>query len=289
MLTDIERVNVQSISGLSKHLLDIDAPVLIDGFVNSWPAMQKWTPEFLLAEFGDRDVPVVTMRDFDYGNGVLNNVPLKEYLESIGALDENPIKKTDSDSDVNHYLAQVDINEHFPELVQDVDRLEPFEQETVGSTVIYIGGSLFSQLHYHPFGSATLSVISGQKRVRLFAPDQGKYLYPHSFYSHFPHLSKTHHKEPDPAEFPKFSQAQYVEVTVNPGEMLFFPIYWWHSIENLGVSVSITSFWNKNWNSRFLPPPGPRAAYLYEPVRRYANKASGAIRKVGRMASRINQ
>ena len=275
----------------SDRYLSPSVPVVIEGLVSSWPALNKWNPEYLANRWGEREVPVVSMHDGDYAQGEIKNMLLGDYLRLIGAIDGSSAAGShasnigeNSDSKTTHYLAQVSLAKYFPELLDDIDLPSYFKTENTGATVIYAGGSLFSQLHYHPFGSATLSVISGKKRVRLFAPNQGRNLYPHFWMSNKAHLSKTHHKEPSPTEFPNFSRAEYIEVTVLPGEMLFIPIYWWHSIENIGVSISVTSFWSRNWKSRFLPPPGPRGPYLYEPVRKFIGLGRAAITKVARVA-----
>ena len=286
MKKTIQRTHFPSNSDFIEYSLNLSRPVLIDEFVSSWPALDKWTPEYLADRWGERVVPIVTLCDGDYAHGKLTSMQLGEYLRIIGAIEGqsagilNP--DTTNQTELKYYLAQVSLSKYFPELLENIVLPSFFQNETAGATVIYVGGTLFSQLHYHPFGSATLSVLSGKKRVRLFAPDQGPYLYPHSWWSNKAHLSKTHHKNPDPMEFPKFAKAEFTEVTVSPGEMLFIPIYWWHSIENIGVSISVTSFWTRDWKSRFLPPVGPRGPYLYEPASKFARIGKAALSKVGR-------
>ena len=258
-------------------------PVLIEGLVSTWPASQKWNAEYLAENWGEREVPIVSMRDGDYANAVVKDTQVKRYLQRIGAIDGVSVEQESLDEDITHYLAQVSLSHYLPELLNDISMPDFFPAEIPGNTVIYAGQSLFSQLHYHPFGSATLSVLQGQKRVRLFTPDQGKYLYPYPMLSGRSHLSMTHHRTPDPKQFPRFSRANYVDITVSSGQMLFIPIYWWHSIDNIGLSISTTSFWKNNWLSRFLPPAGARSAYCYEPFRNIYSMGIGAVRKVRRI------
>ena len=290
----VERVQFPSEAEFAKRYLKPGKPVLIEGLVNTWPAADKWTAEFFYQNWADRDVPIAMLHDGNYAKAELINMPLGEYLQRIGAT--NPADTTGSSfsdanvSDASHesknryYLAQVSLEQNFPELLEDISIPEFFRSETAGSTFLYAGGTPFSQLHYHPFGSATLSVLSGAKRVRLFAPDQGRYLYPHSMLSGKPHFSLTHHKDPDPEEFPEFSKAKFIEITVMPGEMLFFPMYYWHSIENIGFSISATTFWSRGWISRFIPPPGPRGPYFLEPGFRLLHFGKKVIRKIGRVS-----
>ena len=287
MDTSLKRVQLTSKADCNDLYLNSSVPVLIEGFVNTWPAFGKWTPEFLASGcWGKREVPIATISDGDYVRGEINNMPLRKYLRLVetmeGSTEGKLISNTAEHTKLTHYLAQVSLAKYFPELLEDVALPPFFPNETAGSTALYVGGTLFSQLHYHPYGSATLSVLFGSKRVRLFAPDQGHYLYPNSWFSSLPHISKTHHKDPDPTKYPKFAQAESIVVTVLPGEMLFIPIYWWHSIENIGVSISTTSFWSRNWKSRFLPPPGARGPYLLEPASKLLGTCIKAIRAAGR-------
>ena len=41
---------------------------------------------------------------------------------------------------------------------------------------------------------------------------------------------------------PRFSHVSRVEVTVNPGDVLFVPNRWWHHVENLQLSVSVNTW-----------------------------------------------
>ena len=60
------------------------------------------------------------------------------------------------------------------------------------------------------------------------------------------------------AAFPNFDEKRHplmknitpVEVVIGPGDALFIPIGWWHCVEALDVSISI-SFTNFNANNAF--------------------------------------
>jgi len=287
MIAEVDRIHCPSKEEFSKRYLEPGIPVLIEGVASDWQASNSWTPEYLADEYGNRDVPIVVLRDGDYLNSEQQEIPLQEYLQKIGAFEEPGSSENSDNTDSSFYLAQVSVDQYFPEMRKDISMPDFFDKEAPGVTTMYAGSIPFSQLHYHPNGSAMLGVVYGKKRVRLYAPDQGKYLYPGSVFSSAPHFSVTHQKVPDPDEFPKFSQAEFVEVTVSAGEILFFPIYYWHSIENIGLSISVTSFWSRSWKSRFLPPPGPRSVYFYEPVKQVMRFGKKVITKAGLVAGLI--
>merc|ERR1719171_3281927 len=61
-----------------------------------------------------------------------------------------------------------------------------------------------------------------------------------------------HH--PDLAAFPEFKKAEGFEVTLEPGDLLFFPSMWWHAVENLepmsiGLDLSIIDIVGALWRN----------------------------------------
>lgn len=63
-------------------------------------------------------------------------------------------------------------------------------------------------------------------------------------------------KSPDLDRFPLFAQVRSVRCVLRAGEMLYIPPYFWHHIESLETSFSV-SFW---WGRRKEPPPEVKAA-----------------------------
>ena len=44
----------------------------------------------------------------------------------------------------------------------------------------------------------------------------------------------------DITRFPALQQANLIECTIGPGDLLFLPIGWWHYVEGLEASVTMT-------------------------------------------------
>lgn len=133
------------------------------------------------------------------------------------------------------------------ELAKDLVAPPQLQQESFRERVMYFGRIVNSQIHYHPAGSALLFMLYGCKIVCLYPPDQTDNLYkvPRA---NFSAITIGNAGSPDAGvdltQYPKFAQAQRMEVAVNPGDVLFIPIYWWHSIQNVdGVSISAVYFW----------------------------------------------
>ena len=90
---------------------------------------------------------------------------------------------------------------------------------------------------------------AGFKYIRLFAPEETTKLYPRMHpradkanRAKEPNVSKVRVELPDPEAHPLFVDANYVEMIIGPGDMLFIPKGTWHYIRSLTTSLSI-NFW----------------------------------------------
>ena len=63
-------------------------------------------------------------------------------------------------------------------------------------------------------------------------------------------------------------EAQAVEFTVHPGEILFIPVHWWHVTNVKGYQVSITYFWASDRKRWCFPSPG-REVQAHEAFRHF--------------------
>lgn len=63
--------------------------------------------------------------------------------------------------------------------------------------------------------------------------------------------SATDFSDVDVKRFPKMKDVIPIEVILHPREAIFIPIGWWHCVESLDVSISV-SFTDFNVNNDFL-------------------------------------
>ena len=76
--------------------------------------------------------------------------------------------------------------------------------------------------------------LSGQKRF-VFYPPGIRHYYTRSLFSGVGHTSKVNDIESaNLSQYPKLLKAQQkkLEVTLNPGQMVYIPTGWWHQVEN---------------------------------------------------------
>ncbi|WP_162230751.1 cupin-like domain-containing protein [Marinagarivorans algicola] len=99
-----------------------------------------------------------------------------------------------------------------------------------------------TQLH-HDLTNNMLLQVYGRKKITLIPAFQVPNVYNDSHvYSavDFPNV--------DLERYPKMSGVTPLEVILNPGEAIFIPIGWWHQVESLDISISVsfTDFRAKN-------------------------------------------
>ncbi|KAG1333885.1 F-box protein [Cocos nucifera] len=231
----LERDNIERRRGISveefvESFEEPNRPVLLEGCLESWPAMEKWTWEQLVKVCGDvkfaaGPVEMTLERYFRYADSAREERPL--YL-----FDPNFAKKVPemgSDYEVPVYFRE------------DLFSFLGEERPDYRWVIIGPAGS-GSSFHVDPNStSAWNAVIKGSKKWVMFPPE----IVPPGV-----------HPSPDGAEvacpvsimewFMNFYGAcknwkrRPIECICRTGEVVFVPNGWWHLVINLEDSVAIT-------------------------------------------------
>ena len=123
--------------------------------------------------------------------------------------------------------------------------------------VVQISWIFGHEFHTDPYHNIFCQVV-GQKYVRLYPPEDTESVYPRGEDENGINESNTSSVEikldrrqannvvvQDAESFPLFlAQTNYHEVVVGPGECLYIPAGWWHYIESLTPSSSVSFWWN---------------------------------------------
>lgn len=244
----VERAHKPSFEEFNKLYAEPGKPVLITGVVSQWKACSLWNPQYFNSLAGERVVPVKRMRNGAYLEARSESMKLADYLDIVN---KEPV------GNERVYLSEQSFESTLPEVVGDFTIPAYIDSKEI-DIVSYIGSSVHSQIHFHPFGKALLCQVTGRKRVKLFAPDQTPLLYQKL------NFSKIEGEPVDLEKYPLYEKAEYYECEVNAGEMLFFPIYWWHGVETPEFSTAVVFFWDDPRKLRWFPPAG--IPWFYVPV-----------------------
>jgi hypothetical protein len=217
-------------------------PVVLTGLMDDWSAMTAWSREYLKRRAGHRNVSI---RSEAVGEFTITpeagprwkreEVTFAEFLTRLDAPEHGRV----------NYLQATCLEETLPELLGDIRIPVYADRARLTGCRLWIGPGQRVGLHYD-LGQNLLAMIRGRKRLLLFDPAQLPYLY-HSPIegpnSSFPY-SRLDPRNPDLARFPAFAHAQPIEVTIEPGEMLFMPSFWWHDVLSEGENIAVNFWWD---------------------------------------------
>jgi hypothetical protein len=114
---------------------------------------------------------------------------------------------------------------------------------------------------------------SAGSRAILFPPGDTPRLYPIAWYSPNVSFSRVAFPRdggwPDLEELPDLADTHPVECALEPGELLYIPIHWWHVVFGTGTSICATHMFRSSIRKRFLSRMGLRGNYLNGRVLRY--------------------
>lgn len=268
-------VSVPRLPHLEKQSFERDflgrSPVVLTEALTHWSAFGSWSWDSLRERCGEQQVRVEVYAD---GNRsamwAFRDMKLARYLELMGG-----------ERHRDYYLAERPVAEVFPSLRGDVGGLGLVEPERILKQVAFLGRDTFSTLHYHPRNEAAAVPVIGTKRFLLYPPSQTEWLYPHPWYSprcNFSRLPLDGGFEPE--RYPGFARATPLEVVLRPGELLYIPVGWWHSVEGEGPTLMLTTFWGSALRHWLGAPTGWRDACNY-PVMEALRLADRGVRKLG--------
>src|SRR5476649_2690921 len=86
ILRPIDTVDTISPADFKKNYLDIRRPLVIKELTKSWPAREKWTPEYLKEVVGNKVVPLYDNSKADPSkpiNAAAAQMPFDEYINLI--------------------------------------------------------------------------------------------------------------------------------------------------------------------------------------------------------------
>ena len=108
---------------------------------------------------------------------------------------------------------------------------------------LWLGGAVKTQTH-NDRDHNLACVIAGRRRFLLFPPDQVANLYIGPL-DNPPPLSLVDPEDPDFDRFPRFHDALTVArvATLDPGDAIFIPRYWWHHVASLDPYNAMVNYW----------------------------------------------
>jgi hypothetical protein len=271
VVATIERVKKPSREHFEEAYVRRSQPVIITNAVNHWDALRRWSPAYLLDKIGRVKVkykvsPSNVMPDLylaDISCSVREST-FAEYLGLIRADDKNDLFYSISADEAEFESRDTGPNPDLAVLMGDFSTPEYMDRSHFVSSGFWVSpAGVVSAIHYDGGGQHNLNVqVTGRKRVRLFSPYQAAWLYPFLATKDGPaNFSQVHPERPDLKKFPKFADAECLEGVLEPGDMLFIPSFWFHSLVHCGKFNTNVNFW---WSAQQIEysPVAVREAFL---------------------------
>jgi hypothetical protein len=245
-LAAIERVSGLGGETFLERYYAVNRPVILKGEMAGWPALALWTPAYLKAAIGSRMVEFQDDRASDQNFEMHKDVhrreaPFDVFIDRI----------LQPGAGNNSYLTAYNSGRNaqaLSTLQEDLGRLDRFLDysgaEPHGMMWIGPAGTVTS-LH-HDLTNNFIAQIVGRKQIRLApAAEVGKLYNHHHVFSEIPDLEAP---GIDLGRHPRLAELRSYDVTLEPGEILFMPLGWWHQVKSLDFSVTLT-FTNFLWQN----------------------------------------
>ncbi|MBY0241971.1 MAG: cupin-like domain-containing protein [Burkholderiaceae bacterium] len=225
---------------LRQHYLT-NQPVILTGLLDSVPR-EHWALERLRQRFGERMVEVQFGRhaDPDYEmNSIAHKRTMRfgDYVDLVA-----------SSGHTNDFYMTANNDRHnrqaLHELWQDVPRLTDYLTDDQ-TGFFWLGPAGTVTPFHHDLTNNFMIQLSGRKRVRLIAPCETPKLYNqrHCF-------TPVDGRAIDTERFPAMAGVPVPECVLAPGEVLFLPVGWWHFVEALDISITVSATHFK-WDNDF--------------------------------------
>jgi hypothetical protein len=221
-----------SLAAFDRDYARVGKPVILTNLLQETRAAQKWTPDYLVKAVGTQDVILTKLRNHKWrSNNARYSVPFSDYAAAAFANDlharEYCVSKLELPPGIANDLP-------IPKLVGSWLRLKPHFWLCTPGHVTETHRDVYHNL---------LAQVVGQKKLTLFSPIFTHALYPHHPGGPLAGFSRIDLDHPDLYRFPAARELTSTEITLRAGEALFLPVYWWHRVETLEVSVSVNFWW----------------------------------------------
>ncbi|CAH0407885.1 unnamed protein product [Chilo suppressalis] len=233
----IEVIDCPSMEHFYKNYIVAEKPVVLRNCINHWPALSKWRDQnYFIKLAGARTVSIEIGRDYTESEWTQKLMTIEDFIKDF-------IFQTNGSTG---YLAQYQLFEQIPELKEDI--IEPEyccfadKDEPVDVMAWYGPKGTLSPLHHDPKKNLLTQVV-GEKQIFLFSPQDSEFLYPHE-HELLHNTSKVDPRQPDLLKYPKYKDAKVYYCVLSPGQMLYIPPKWWHFVESLSISFSVSFWWN---------------------------------------------
>ncbi|MEO6346423.1 MAG: cupin-like domain-containing protein [Aquaticitalea sp.] len=231
-LQDIPRVKTITKEAFLRDYFKPQKPVVIERFIEDWPAFSKWNLDYMKATFGDTIVPLYDDRPVDSKEGFNEPHARMKMSDYIDLLKREPTKFRIFLWNALKEVPQLQNDYTFPDFGLSLMKGLPmlFFGGRNSHTFMHYDIDLANIFHFH---------FEGKKEIILFDQEQSKYIYkvPHALITR----EDIDFSNPDFKKWPVLAKAKGYKTELNHGEVLYMPEGYWHYMKYItpGFSMSL--------------------------------------------------
>ncbi|NQY00246.1 MAG: cupin-like domain-containing protein [Flavobacteriaceae bacterium] len=233
-LVAVDKVETISKKDFINNYFKPQKPVVIERFIDDWPAYTKWSLEYMKEVAGDKTVPLYDDRPVDYKDGFNQPHATMKMSEYVDLLKKEPTK---------FRIFLWNILKEVPVLQKDFSFPDFGLRLMKGLPMLFFGGKdSYTFMHYDiDFANIFHFHFEGKKQCILFDQQQNKYLYkiPNSLITR----EDIHFSNPDIKKWPALKNAKGYITHLEHGNTLYMPEGYWHYMRYItpGFSMSLRS------------------------------------------------
>ncbi|MCB0427919.1 MAG: cupin-like domain-containing protein [Mangrovimonas sp.] len=231
-LKEIPRLESITKEAFIKHYFKPQKPVVIERFIEDWPAYSKWNFDYIKSVAGEKIVPLYDDRPVDYKEGFNEPHAKMKMSDYIDLLQTKPTK---------YRIFLWNILKEVPELQADYEYPDFGLKLMKRLPMLFFGGKdSYTFMHYDiDLANIFHFHFEGQKQIILFDQDQTKYLYkiPYSLITR----EDIDFSNPNLEAWPALQKAEGYITSLKHGEVLYMPEGYWHYMRYItpGFSMSL--------------------------------------------------
>lgn len=224
------------------NFVQVMKPCIIRGAIRHWPAFDAWqSPEYLCRKVNNTEFPIQIAPLIELVHEAPEQV---QRSQTVKLAFPDFMKRVTSDQGGHCVLhsEHLSIGSPLEPLRGDVHGF-PFLRSVKSPRFfvdqrIFIYRESYSDWHFHVSDETLLCQVRGQKDVLLLPPDSD------SFATLMEIIRRVGYVyDVDLARFPAFKELHPLRATVERGDALYIPTFWWHAVEAIEKTWGISLVW----------------------------------------------
>jgi hypothetical protein len=237
-ILEIDRRSDLSFEEFQNNYVKKGIPVIIEGGAKHWPCIGKWNLDYFKNLHGDDEILVVDSKHIDNN---YEKITLSDLIDDI--------KK----GGTKYYRFYPLLSEH-PEHLADIDynwlKKNRHKKVYFEAFQAFIGGKGTESPLHNAMACNLFIQIHGEKRWSLISPHHTAIVDPdpiRNIYRGAPFRKNNYPFNPFNPDYEKpyelFKYVDRYDFILKPGDILWNPPFWWHSVVNLSDSIGVGYRW----------------------------------------------